>query len=135
MSYKLLSLNNNCLNLENLLNITNSYVITICGDARKGKSTFLNIIINFLTQHNEEYFNVSSSIKHCTLGVDYVELKTKNIKYIFIDCQGLNFENSSYDCKLLLFLYTKLLIFTILLLFSLINRLCFFGLESLRYLF
>jgi hypothetical protein len=92
--------------LENLLNITNSYVITICGDARKGKSTFLNIIINFLTQHNEEYFNVSSSIKHCTLGVDYVELKTKNIKYIFIDCQGLNFENSSYDCKLLLFLYT-----------------------------
>jgi hypothetical protein len=106
MALKLITLNDNILELNNLKNINNSYVITICGDARKGKSTFLNLIINYLTKENKEYFKISSSITHCTIGIDYYTLELNNKKYIFIDCQGLNFENSSNDVKLLLFLYT-----------------------------
>ena len=45
---KLLSIQNDQLVLNDLINIKNSYVISIVGNARKGKSTFLNIMLNFL---------------------------------------------------------------------------------------
>ena len=103
---KLLTIQNDKLVLNELINIKDSYVISIIGDARKGKSTFLNIIINFLTNKNKKYFNTSSDIYHCTIGIDYIELIFNDINYIFIDCQGLNYENASHDYQYLLFLYS-----------------------------
>lgn len=90
---------------KNIKNITNTKIISIIGDARKGKSTFLNCIINFLTNENIEYFKVQSSLEHCTIGMDYLELEINENKLLFIDCQGLNYEKSSDDSKYLLFLY------------------------------
>ena len=58
-SKKLISLNeSNELVLDNIKEIRDSYVISIIGDARKGKSTFLNCMINYLTRKNKEYFKV-----------------------------------------------------------------------------
>jgi len=72
-SSKLLNIKDNKLVLNKLINIKDSYVISIVGDSRKGKSTFLNILINFLTNENIKYFNTSSDIYHCTIGIDYIE--------------------------------------------------------------
>ncbi len=105
-SSKLLNIQDNKLVLNDLININDAYVISIVGDARKGKSTFLNIMINFLTNENKKYFNTSSDIYHCTVGIDYIELFLNDINYIFIDCQGLNYENASHDYQYLLFLYS-----------------------------
>jgi hypothetical protein len=110
MSLKLINIVDNKLVLNGTKTIENSYVISILGDARKGKSTLLNLIINHMKNSEDVHFKMSSSIEHCTRGIDYVLLKNvKNVKnenYIFIDCQGLNYENSSNDSKLLLFIYS-----------------------------
>lgn len=103
---KLISIDNNMLILNDLINIDDSYVISIVGDARKGKSTFLNLMINYLTKQNNKYFNTSSTINHCTLGIDYLQLTFENKNYIFIDCQGLNYENATNDYKFLLLIYS-----------------------------
>ena len=103
---KLISIENNLLVLNDLIEINNSIVISIVGDARKGKSTFLNLMINYITKEDKKYFNTSSDIKHCTIGIDYLQLLINDINYIFIDCQGLNYENASHDFKYLLFLYS-----------------------------
>jgi hypothetical protein len=103
---KLISIENNLLVLTDLIEINNSIVISIVGDARKGKSTFLNLMINYITKEDKKYFNTSSDIKHCTIGIDYLQLLINDINYIFIDCQGLNYENASHDFKYLLFLYS-----------------------------
>ena len=105
-SSKLLNIQDNKLVLNDLINIKDSYVISIVGDARKGKSSFLNIMLNFLTNKNKKYFNTSSDIYHCTIGIDYVQLIFNDVNYIFIDCQGLNYENASHDYQYLLFLYS-----------------------------
>jgi len=106
-SKKLISLNeSNELVLDNIKEIRDSYVISIIGDARKGKSTFLNCMINYLTRKNKEYFKVESTLKHCTIGMDYLSIEVEDKKYLFVDCQGLNYENSSNDYKYLLFLYS-----------------------------
>ena len=89
-------------NATNISNFNNVNVISIVGDARKGKSTLLNTMINSLTKNNVQYFKVSSSLEHCTKGIDYVLVE--NI--LFIDCQGLNYESSANDAKLLLFIYS-----------------------------
>jgi len=105
-SSKLLNIQDNKLVLNDLININDAYVISIVGDSRKGKSTFLNIMLNFLTNKNNKYFNTSSDIYHCTIGIDYVQLFISDVNYIFIDCQGLNYENASHDYQYLLFLYS-----------------------------
>lgn len=99
---KLIEFVDNNLNLSSKLDIKNKYIISIVGDARKGKSTFLNLIINYLTKENKEYFKIDDGLSHCTLGVDYYEIDD----YLFLDCQGLNYQDSSNDPKLLLFIYS-----------------------------
>lgn len=86
--------------------IENTKIISIIGDARKGKSTFLNCIINYLTKSNIEYFKVQSSTDHCTKGMDYINITIDKQKYLFIDCQGLNYEDSKLDSKYLLLIYS-----------------------------
>lgn len=106
-SDKLIEVNDSKLILNSAINnISNHKIISIIGDARKGKSTFLNCIINYLTNDNIEYFKVQSSLQHCTIGMDYLKISIKDQEYIFIDCQGLNYEKSSEDSKYLLFLYS-----------------------------
>jgi hypothetical protein len=107
LTKKLITVRDNKLVLNNeLKEIYQTKVISIIGDARKGKSTFLNCLINFLTDENREYFKVQASLEHCTVGMDYVKMHINGTEYMFIDCQGLNYENSSEDSKYLLFLYS-----------------------------
>ena len=99
---KLIEFVENNLKLVNDIKIENKYVISIVGDARKGKSTFLNLIINNLSKENKEYFKMDDGLSHCTLGIDYYQMDD----YLFLDCQGLNYQDSSNDPKLLLFIYS-----------------------------
>lgn len=76
-------------------------VITIVGRARTGKSTFLNLLISYLNNNDELIFKSNSGIDHCTHGIDiYID---NNI--IFLDCQGIEYQDSSNDIQLLLLAY------------------------------
>ena len=99
---KLINFIENNINLLSDIELDNKYIISIVGDARKGKSTFLNLIINYLTNENKEYFKMDDGLSHCTLGIDYYQYG----EYLFLDCQGLNYQNSSNDPKLLLLIYS-----------------------------
>lgn len=84
-------------------------VISIIGTARSGKSTLLNLLITFITGKNSNVFESSSSNKHCTRGIDmYI---TNNM--IFLDCQGIEYQDSSNDVYLLLmsWLFSNLIIY------------------------
>jgi hypothetical protein len=91
---------------SNFNEIKNCYVIAIIGDARKGKSSFLNLLINNLTGQNKSFFKIDSGIDHCTLGIDIFKINVGGRKFIFLDCQGLNFEDSKNDSKYLLLIYS-----------------------------
>jgi hypothetical protein len=103
---KLLTIENEKLWLHNIKNTNDMLVISIIGDARKGKSSFLSVFACYLSESDINIFKISSSIEHCTCGIDYVIIEKNNKKYLLLDCQGLNYENSSNDSKLLLFIYT-----------------------------
>ena len=81
---------------------SNVSIITIIGEARLGKSTFLNTIISYLKELNSYIFKTDDVIEHCTQGIDiYVYQNT----HVFFDCQGINHQDSSNDIKLLLLAY------------------------------
>jgi hypothetical protein len=103
---KLLSINKDKLQLYNMINTNDMICISIIGDARKGKSSLMNIISLYLSNYKDKPFTTSSSINHCTTGLDYVIINNNKNKYLLLDCQGLNYEKSSDDYKLLLFIYT-----------------------------
>jgi hypothetical protein len=82
-------------------------VIAIVGQARQGKSTYLNIFGSVLAGKNVTMFPTggeSTDREGCeqiTKGIRVYE----NDKYIYLDCQGLMYENSANDDKILLFAY------------------------------
>jgi hypothetical protein len=78
------------------------HVICLVGQARMGKSFFLNCCNAHLTKDMTSVFDSNTGINHCTKGVNVYESE----KYIFIDCQGLKYEDSKGDDKLLLIAYT-----------------------------
>lgn len=78
-------------------------IVAICGDARKGKSTFLNCVASKLRDKNSDFFPAKDDDSHCTHGIDFVFLKEHGL--ILLDCQGLRHEDSKNDTKLLLFVY------------------------------
>lgn len=78
-------------------------VISILGKARMGKSTFLNCLITSLTDSDAYVFPTQENDEHCTQGIDMYILKEKNL--IFLDCQGVEYDDSSQDSKLLLIAY------------------------------
>ena len=90
-------------NIWNGININSQsfYVISIIGDARKGKSTFLNLIISHLVGSNVEVFKASNQSETLTHGITM--FVCKNI--IFLDCEGLAKEGTQRDIKLLLIPY------------------------------
>ena len=82
------------------------HVICLVGQARMGKSFFLNCFNRFrMKKNSKETSNIFASItgdEHCTKGVNVYE----NENFILIDCQGLKYEDSKGDDKLLLIAYT-----------------------------
>ena len=76
-------------------------IISIIGKARMGKSTLLNCIISYLSDDNRYIFNTSDLGEHCTHGITYFIYKN----YIFLDCEGIQKDDSINDVKLLLFSY------------------------------
>jgi hypothetical protein len=109
----LISILDNKLTLEEILtNNQNIKVISILGEARKGKSTLLNTIISSYTKNNQQIFKTSRSLDHCTQGIDYLHIPELNL--LFCDVQGLKVGNSANDPKLLLITYlmSDIIVFT-----------------------
>jgi len=107
---KLISIKNNNLELENILDNIQNYkddnikVVSIIGSARMGKSALLNIIISKYKKYNCNVFATSKSSSNCcTTGINYFYIP--ELKIVFCDVQGLNHDNSSKDPKLLLITY------------------------------
>lgn len=69
----------------------NIKIISVCGCARKDKSTFLNCIISFLLQQNTKVFNTPNNDEHCTSGIDYASLSDH--KLLFLDTADLMYHS------------------------------------------
>lgn len=87
-------------------------IISMIGCARVGKSTFINGLLSYLLNKNINVVNTSSSSDHCTTGIDYISIDYElgdeigNIyKIIILDCQGLSYQDSKNDDKLLSVIY------------------------------
>ncbi len=78
-------------------------VISILGKARMGKSTFMNCLVSTLYDKNAYIFPTQESTEHCTIGIDAYILADRNI--LLLDCQGVEYDDSSQDSKLLLLTY------------------------------
>lgn len=93
--------------------LLNSYnpciVISMIGTARVGKSTFINAFLSYLLNDNTPIVKTTSSSTHCTLGIDLIKCTcsthTDNFDLIILDCQGLMYEDSKSDDKLLAIIY------------------------------
>ena len=81
---------------------SNLITVAILGCARKGKSTFLNSIISFLSKEDVDIFTTSNEGVHCTHGIKYHIID----KYLFIDCEGIMKDDSKNDVNLLLITYS-----------------------------
>ena len=103
MSTQLITFENNKLVLSSDIDY-DAKVITVCGPARKGKSSLLNTICSYLNNTDNEIFKSSSSVDHVTRGISYYYFAEKKI--MLIDTQGLDYGNSSDDHKILLFCYS-----------------------------
>ena len=103
MSTQLITFENNKLVLSSLISC-DAKVITVTGQARKGKSSLLNTICSYLNNTDNEIFKSSSSVDHVTRGISYYYFPDKKI--MLIDTQGLDYGNSSDDHKILLFCYS-----------------------------
>jgi Guanylate-binding protein, N-terminal domain len=79
-------------------------VVCIIGKARLGKSTLMNVFLTYLTGTNQTPFASSSQLEHVTHGILYYHIPEHNI--LLLDCQGLEYSDSSSDHKLLLFCYS-----------------------------
>ena len=79
----------------------NKIVIAIVGEARHGKSTYLNIMVSKILGINISPFKSCGSHEHVTKGIQIFIAE----QYVFIDCQGLMYHNSTNDGRILLFAY------------------------------
>lgn len=102
-------------------------IISIIGEARMGKSTFLNTLISHKINGNMKIFNTSSKISHCTVGIDMYHYDD----YLFLDFQGISYENSNFDVKLLLIAYlvSNIIICNV----GMMNNTCLKLLEPINY--
>jgi len=92
-------------NLEHV-NINKYFIISMIGCARIGKSTYINAFLTFLLKRNVNIAKTSTSFQHCTTGIDYIYVPYEDITLIILDSQGLNYDDSKYDDKILTFLYS-----------------------------
>ena len=104
---RLSSISDNCLTLEKIKeDDKNVFVISMLGCARVGKSTFINGLTSYIFNENKYVAKTSSKSEHCTQGIDYINVDYNDLKLIILDCQGLNYEDSKNDDKLLSFIYS-----------------------------
>ena len=82
------------------------FIISMIGCARIGKSTYINAFLTYLLKQNVTIAKTSTSYEHCTTGVDYICFPYNDINIIILDSQGLNYDDSKYDDKILTFLYS-----------------------------
>jgi hypothetical protein len=106
---------NGNLNLQNnpvaCFNKTNVPVISCIGTSRDGKSTFLNVLINYILRHripnfinSVTPFHAAPSDEPVTLGVDMFK-PSDDIDCIMFDCQGMQLQNAKHDAHLGLLTY------------------------------
>lgn len=104
MAHRLIRFEKNEIQLEtataNLMKYDKK-VITMMGKARTGKSTFLNLLINYLQGDTKGIFQSNQSIEHCTRGVNVFQTRNMTL----MDCQGLEYQDSHNDVDLSLFAY------------------------------
>jgi hypothetical protein len=85
-------------------------VLSMLGCARVGKSTFINGFLSYMFYKNINLVKCSSSEDHCTIGIDYISfsynLNDTSFQIIILDCQGLLYEDSKNDDKLLSIIYS-----------------------------
>jgi hypothetical protein len=82
--------------------ITNLPVITVCGGARQGKSTLLNLIARVIRpEQSSDIFENSAGVLHVTRGIDFAFTD----KYLLVDTKGIKLENSRFDHHLMLISY------------------------------
>jgi hypothetical protein len=103
----------NKINMNNSLseitdNKIKSVVISNIGNARVGKSTFINGLISYLFGKNITLAQTSSGKNHCTTGIDFIVFSCDviDMQIIILDCQGLSYEDSKNDDKLLSLIYS-----------------------------
>ena len=81
-------------------------VISFLGKAKIGKSTLMNCFVSYLKMFNSKIFNTSRSAKsHCTLGIDILTIETDTKTIVLLDIQGMDFQDSKNDCKLIVFVF------------------------------
>ena len=117
-SGKLIELDqNNKILFNNILNNFNNLeskciVLSMIGCARVGKSTFINGFLSYLFNENIDFVKTANGGDHCTLGIDYINFSYKSensdtlAQIIILDCQGLLYEDSKNDDKLLSVIYS-----------------------------
>jgi hypothetical protein len=104
MSQPLITFNKTGIELDEAIMGSLQYkhkVITMMGKARTGKSTFLNLLVNYLSDDAQAIFESNQSIEHCTHGVNVFQTRNMTL----LDCQGLEYQDSHNDVDLSLFAY------------------------------
>ena len=85
--------------------IGKSKVISIIGESRNGKSTFMNCLISVFTKQHIQPFDFKrytiKDTSDCTNGIDYYTYKD----YVFLDVQGIGGTYSASDPSILLYVY------------------------------
>lgn len=86
-------------------------ILSMLGCARVGKSTFINGFLSYLFRKNIDIAKCSNGADHCTRGIDYISFVYNfdtniSIQMIILDCQGLLYEDSKNDDKLLSVIYS-----------------------------
>ena len=113
---KFITIENNEIKMINDMRISDkpNKIISFIGNARTGKSTLMNCFLSYLFNDNIKLFNTSANLNsHCTTGIDMLELEFDKYNLILLDVQGLELQDSSDDCKLIIFVYliSNLIIF------------------------
>lgn len=85
----------------------NVSIISIIGKSRTGKSALMNCIISRILGYDKVVFETSNIATQCTQGINACIIKSakEDNGYLLLDCQGIEFEDSSMDDKLLLLPY------------------------------
>jgi hypothetical protein len=80
-------------------------IISMLGNSRVGKSTFINGLLTYHHKTNIDLVKTSSNSKHCTQGIDFVSFIQDDYFVVILDCQGLNLGDGKNDIKLLSIAY------------------------------
>lgn len=81
------------LEIPNIQSNKKCVVMSVIGNEKTGKSTFINGLVSYIAQVNTSIFDVDHNLQKCTYGVEYLTLDLPNFMLIILDCEGLCIEN------------------------------------------